>query len=122
MGPIIRVPADVAQRLAEDTDLVEVEPLLPDAVEEPDVELGSPPGVNVLLVETPKEGFGRLVTLIAMSDYAKGLPVPFLLTVRDQDSNPHPFQGTAVNEQSIQDHLRLAYFGERGDRRPLIRA
>jgi hypothetical protein len=55
-----------------------------------------------------------------MSDYAKSSPEPFDLIVRDKDGNPHPFQGNAVNGQSIQDHLRLAYFGERGDRRPLI--
>ena len=122
MGPIIMVPDDVARRLAEETDLVEVDPVLPDAVDEPDVELGNPPGVNVLLVETPKEGFGRLVSLIAMSDYAKSSPEPFDLIVRDKDGNPHAFPGNAVNGQSIQDHLKLAYFGERGDRRPLIPA
>ena len=121
MGPIIRVPNDVAQRLAEETDLVEVDPVLPDAVDELDVELGSPPGVILLLVEAPKEGFGRLVTIIAMSDYAKSRPQPFELIVRDKDSNPHPFPGSFVNGGTIQDHLKLAYFGQPGDRRPLIR-
>jgi hypothetical protein len=122
MGPIIRVPDDVARRLAEETDLVDVDPVLPDAVEEVDLELGELPGVILLLTETPKHGFGRLVSLIAMSDYAKSAPDPFELIVRDKDTNPHAFQGNAVNGQSIQDHLKLAYFGERGDRRPLIPA
>jgi hypothetical protein len=118
MGPIIRVPDDVAQRL-EETDLVEAV-VQPDAVDEPDVQLGATPGVFLLLTETPKDGFGRLVSLIAMSDYAKSAPEPFELIVRDKDSVPHAFPGTAVNGQSIQDHLKLAYFGEPGDRRPLI--
>lgn len=120
MGPIIRVPEDVAQRLAEETDLVEVDPVLPDAVDEPDVELGNPPGVVLLLTETAKEGFGRLVSIIAMSDYAKSAPEPFELTVRDKQGNPHAFPASPVNGQSIQDQLKLAYFGEPGDRRPLI--
>jgi hypothetical protein len=122
MGPIIRLPADVAQRLAEETDLVEVDPVLPDAVDEIDVELGSPPGVIVLLVETPKDGFGRLVSMIVDSGYAKSHPKPFELTVRDKEGNPHAFSSSFVDGQSIQDHLKLAYYGEPGDRRPLIRA
>ena len=116
----MRVPDDVAQRLAEDTDLVEVDPVLPNAVDELDVALGSPPGVILLLRETPPEGFGRLVSIIAMSDYARSAPEPFELTVSDKDGNPHAFPATAVNGQSIRDHLKLAYFGEPGDRRPLI--
>jgi Ni,Fe-hydrogenase III component G len=55
-----------------------------------------------------------------MSDYAKSAPEPFELIVRDKDSITHAFPATAVNEQSIQDHLKLAYFGAPGDRRPLI--
>jgi len=122
LGPIIRVPDDVAQRLAEETDLVEVDPVLPDAVDELDVELGSQPGVVLLLTETPKDGFGRLVNMIATSEYAQGAPEPFELIVRDKDGNPHAFPTTAVNGQSILDHLKLAFFGEPGDRRPLIHA
>jgi len=120
LGPIIRVPNDVAHRLAEETDLVEVDPVLPDAVDELDLELGSPPGVVLLLTESPNDGFGRLVSIIAASDYVKSDPHPFELTVRDKDGNPHAFPTTAVNGQSILGHLRLAYFGEPGDRRPLI--
>jgi len=116
------VPDDVAQRLAEETDLVEVDPVLPDAVNELDVELGSPPGVVLLLTETPKDGFGRLVSMIAASDYVKSAPNSFELTVRDKDGNLHAFPTTAVNGQSILDHLKLAFFGEPGDRRPLIHA
>jgi hypothetical protein len=118
MGPIIRVPEDVAQRL-EETDLVEAV-VQPDAVDEPDVQLGVTPGVFLLLTETPKDGFGHLVSLIAMSDYAKSAPEPFELIVRDKDSNSHAFFGAAVNGQSIQDHLKMGYFGAPGDRRPLI--
>jgi hypothetical protein len=120
MGPIMRVPEHLAQSL-EETDLVEAV-VMPDAVDAPDVQLGPTPGVFLLLIETPKDGFGRLVSMIAVSDYAKSAPTPFELTVRDKDGNPHAFPGTAVSEQSIQDHLKLAYFGEPGDRRPLIRA
>jgi hypothetical protein len=119
MGPIIRVPDDVAQQLAQETDLVEVDPVLPDAVDELDVALGSR-GVILLLKETPPDGFGRLVSIIATSDYAKSTPEAFELTVRDKDGNPHAFPATAVNGQSILDHLKLAYFGEPGARRPLI--
>ena len=122
MGPIIRVPDDVAQQLAEGTDLVEVDPVLPHAVDQLDVELGDPPGVIVLLVETPKDGFGRLASIIAMSEYAKSHPRPFLLTVRDKEGSPHAFSSSFVDGQSIQDHLKLAYYGEPGDRRPLIRS
>jgi len=121
LGPIIMVPDDVAQRLAEETDLVEVDPVLPDAVDELDVELGSEPGVIVLLTETPKDGFGRLVSMIATSDYVKSAPEPFHLIVRDKDGNPHAFPTTAVNGEAILDHLKLAFFGEPGNRRPLIR-
>ena len=121
MGPIIRVPDDVARRLAEETDLVEVDPVLADAVDELDVELGSEPGVILLLAETPKDGFGSLLSIFTASEYAKSGPSPFELTVRDKDGNPHSFPTTAVNEQSILDHLKLTFFGEPGDRRPLIR-
>lgn len=121
MGPIIRVPDDVARQLAAETDLVEVDPVLPDAVDELDVQLGDPPGVVLLLRETPPDGFERLVGTIAASDYAKSAPKPFGLVVRDKDGNPHPFGGDAVNEQSIREHLQLSYFGEPGDRRPLLR-
>jgi len=122
VGPLIRVPNDVAQRLVEETDLVEVNPVLPDAVDGVDVELGGASGVDVLLKEAPTDGFGLLVSIITMSDYAQSAPRPFELTVRDKDGNPHAFPTTAVNGQSIRDHLRLAYFGEPGDRRPLILA
>jgi len=104
LGPIIRVPDDVAQRPAEETDLVEVDPVLPSAVDELDVELGSPPGVVLLLTETPIDGFGHLVSIITMSDYAKDGPNPFELTAHDKDGNPHAFPTTAVNGQSIRDH------------------
>ena len=56
---------------------MEVDPVLPDAVDELDVELGSQPGVILLLTETPKDGFGRLVSMIATSDYAQSAPNPF---------------------------------------------
>ncbi len=122
MGPIIRVPDDVARRLADDTDLVEVDPLLPDAADDLDVELGSMPGVILVLTETPREGFERLVNVIADSDYARHAPDPFELVVRDEDGSPHAFPGATVNAESIRDHLKLAFFGERGGRRPLIPA
>jgi len=122
MGPIIRVPDDVAQRLAEETDLVEVDPLLPDAVDEIDIDLGPMPGVVLLLKETPSDGYGRLVSMITTSNYAKSAPTPFELIVRDKDGNPHAFPGNAVNGQSIQDHLKLAFYGEPGGRQPLLPA
>ena len=59
MGPIIRVPNDLAQRLAEETDLVEVDPVLPNAVDEVDVELGDPPGVIVRFHRTPRSAINE---------------------------------------------------------------
>lgn len=121
MGPVIRVPAEVAQTLEEDTDLVEAV-VLPDAVDFHDVELGGAFGSVVLvLVETPKDGFGGLVGVIAASGYAQSRPNPFEMTVLDKDGNPHAFPATGSNEQAIHDHLKLAYYGEPGDRRPLLR-
>lgn len=121
MGPIIRVPDDVAQRLVDETDLVEVDPVLPDAVDEVDVELGGSSGVDVLLKEDPRDGFGRLVEMIALSNYVRSAPEPFELIVRDENGDPHAFPATAVNGESIRNHLKQAFFGEPGDRRPLIR-
>ncbi len=119
MGPVIRVPEEVARRLIEETDLVEVDHILPDAVDAVDVQLGSSSGDLMVLKERPSGGYGPLVAVIADSEYAKSAPEPFELTVSDRDGNQHPFSG-ADNQHSIQDHLRLAYFGARGDRRPLL--
>jgi len=120
MGPVIMVPDDVAQRLITETDLVEVADVMADAVDTVDVRLGSMPGDLMVLKERPRDGYGQLVSLVAASEYAKSAPQPFELTVSDKDGNPHPFSGSSVNEQSIQEHLKLAYFGEPGDRRPLL--
>ena len=119
MGPVIRVPADVARRLIEETDLVEAAHLLLDTVDELDVELGDTTGEVMLLTETPKDGYGRLVSFVV--EYASGSPIPFELTVCDKQGDMHEFSAGVVNEESIHDHLKLAYFGELGDRRPLIR-
>jgi hypothetical protein len=57
-----------------------------------------------------------------IADYAKGAPRPLELTVSDQNGDAHAFPDHLdVNEQSIKDLLKLAYFGEPGDRRPLLR-
>jgi hypothetical protein len=120
MGPILRVPDELARRLEDETDLVEVDHVLSDVADQIDVQLGTMPGDILLLVETPKDGFGHLVSLI--TDYAKGAPKPLEFVVSDQDGNPHQFPPhTDVDEPSIRDHLNLAYFGEPGDRRPLLR-
>lgn len=121
MGPVIAVPDDVAGRLKEETDLVEVDEVLPDIVETLDVQLGDEPGDILLLTETPAEGFGRLIDLIADSEYAKSGSRSFALTVSDQQGNPHAFAATEVSEETIRNHLALAYFGEPGNRRPLLR-
>jgi hypothetical protein len=110
----------VARALEQDTDLVEAI-VQPDAVDELDVQLGSEPAVFLLLTETPRSGFGDLVTKMAESAYAKSRPHPFEMVVRDKDGTPHPFSDSAVNEQSIGEHLKLASFGEPGDRRPFLR-
>jgi hypothetical protein len=56
------------------------------------------------------------------ADYAKNGPSPFELTVMDKNSTPHAFPpNLEPNGQSIRDHLKLAFYGEPGDRRPLIR-
>jgi len=120
MGPVMRVPAEVAQTLEEETDLVEAV-VLPDAVDGYDVALGGVFGsVVLLLVETPKDGFGRLVSVITASGYAQGRPSPFEMTVLDKDGNPHSFPAVDPNGQAVEDHLKLAFYGEPGDRRPLL--
>jgi hypothetical protein len=121
MGPIIGVPGDVAEQLEQDTDLVEVI-VEPDAVDELDISLGQQPSVFLLLTETPKNGFGALVDVITASSYVQSRPRPFALTVRDKDGKEHPFSGSIVDQSSIGDHLQLTYYGEPGDRRPLLRA
>jgi hypothetical protein len=119
MGPVIALPNEVALKLKEETDLVEVDEVLPDVVEEYDIQLGGIPEDILLLVEAPRDGFGPLVSFI--TDFAKRAPRPFELIVSDQNGNPHAFPGHVdVNGQSIRDHLKLAYFGEPGDRRPLL--
>jgi hypothetical protein len=120
MGPVIRVPNEVADTLEEETDLVEAV-VLPDAVDGFDVQLGGVLGSTVLLlVETPKNGFGGLVTVIAASAYAQSRPTLFEMIVLDHDGGPHPFPAGDPSAQAIEDHLRLAYYGEPGDRRPLL--
>jgi hypothetical protein len=118
MGPIIGVPDEVADTLEQNTDLVEVV-VMADAVDELDVQLGSAPGVLLLLVETPKNGFGQLVTTI--SDYAGRSSGSLTLTVRDKEGTAHPFLDSTASPQSVHDHLKLAHYGEPGDRRPLLR-
>jgi hypothetical protein len=120
MGPILRVPDDVAQRLEEDTDLVETI-VMADAVDQVDVEFGPTPGVFLLLTETPKDGFGGLAAVLAASAYAQSHPQPVALIVSDHDGTAVSYSGGSVSEQSFHDHLKQAYFGEPGDRRPLIR-
>ena len=120
MGPVIGVPNEVAQRIKNETDLVEVDELQPDVVDEYDIQVGGTPEDILLLVETPRDGFERLVSLI--TEFATDAPRPFPLVVSDQNGNSHAFPDEVdVNGQSIRDHLKLAYFGEAGDRRPLLR-
>jgi hypothetical protein len=121
MGPILRVPDDVAQRLEEDTDLVDTI-VMADAVDQADVEFGPTPGVFLLLTETPKDGFGGLAAVLAASAYAQSHPQPLALTVRDHDGTAVGYSGGSVSAESIHDHLTQAYFGGPGDRRPLIGA
>jgi hypothetical protein len=119
MGPVIALPNEVAQRIKDETDLVEVDEVLRDIVDEYDIQLGGTPEDTLLLVETPRDGFGRLVSFI--TDFAKSAPGPFELIVSDQNGDPHPFPvHLDVNDKSVSDHLKLAYFGEPGDRRPLL--
>ena len=122
MGPVIAAPDEVAQRVKDETDLVEVDEVLPDVVDEPDVQLGPRPFGDILvLTEAPRHGFGQLVSIIA--DYAKKAPRPFEMIVIDKDGVAHAFPAhTDPSEGSIGDHLKLAYYGEPGDRRPLIRS
>ncbi len=122
MGPVIGAPDEVAQRIKDETDLVEVDEVLPDVVDEPDVQLGARPFEDiVVLTEAPRQGYGQLVSIIA--DYAKKAPRPFEMIVTDNDGIAHAFPDhTDPNERSIGDHLKLAYYGEPGDRRPLVRS
>ena len=120
MGPVIGVPNELAQRIKDETDLVEVDAVLPDVVDVFDVQIGATPEDILLLVETPKDGFGPLVSLI--TDFAQHAPGPFELVVSDEQGNPHALPGTLGDSpESVRDHLKLAFFGEPGDRRPLLR-
>jgi hypothetical protein len=121
IGPIIGVPVDVAQTIKDETDLVEVDEVLPDVIDAPDVQLGGAPfGDRLLLTEAPHQGYDGLVTIF--TDYAKSGPRPFDLIVMDKEGNPHAFPPhLEPHGQAIRDHLQLAFYGEPGDRRPLIR-
>jgi hypothetical protein len=120
MGPVIGVPVDVGQAIKDTTDLVEVDGVLPDVVDVPDVQLGGTPfGDILLLTETPLDGYGILVGIFA--DYASNDPKPFELIVIDENDIPHPFPiNIEVDAGSIRNHLKLAYYGASGERRPLI--
>jgi hypothetical protein len=121
MGPVIGVPADVADTIKETTDLVEVDQVLPDVVDEPDVQLGGRPfGDILLLTETPPHGYEPLMDVIVR--YADKAPRPFELTVIDQDGNRHAYPTSREpSAEALRQHLTSAFYGEPGDRRPLIR-
>ncbi len=121
MGPIIGVPSEVAQRIKDTTDLVEVDELLPDVVDQPDVQVGEAPFDDILLLtEAPAQGYGRLVGIL--TDYARKGPRPLQLVVLDQLNRPHLFPAHSdPSETSISEHLELAFYGEPGDRRRLVR-
>jgi hypothetical protein len=122
MGPVIGVPTEVADTIKETTDLVEVDQVLPDVVDEPDLQLGSRPfGDLLLLTETPTHGYGPLIDVIVK--YADKGPRPFELTVIDKDGTAHAFPAhTEPSADVLRQHLTSAFYGEPGDRRPLIRA
>lgn len=121
MGPVIRVPREVASTL-EGGRLVEAEVRTPDVVDAADVQLGSDDGVLLVLVEVPADGFDDLVRVVAESGYAQHTAAsePFVLTVRDADGSFHPWPGGPVTDSSVRGQLSLAYFGEPGNRRPLL--
>jgi hypothetical protein len=121
MGPVIGVPTDVADTIKDKTDLVEVDQVLPDVVDEPDLQLGARPfGDILLLTETPSHGYGPLIDVLV--EYAETGPKPFELTVMDKDGNPHAFPAhTEPSADLLRQHLTSAFYGEPGDRRPLIR-
>jgi len=120
MGPVLRVPDDVARRLEAETDLVE-EIVEPDVIDVPDLELGPPGGSFLVLVEVPNDRFGDLVPFFAASHYAAERPDPCLLVVRDHKMEPHSFPAGPVTEAGIRAHLAaFAAYGEPGDRRPLL--
>lgn len=118
MGPVIRVPADVARAIRDETDLVEVDEALATTVDVTDVRLGGDDGDLMVLEETPPDGFGALVGPIVA--YARAASGSLELVVADRDGNPVAFTGSAMDEGAIRRHLGQAYFGEPGDRRPLL--
>ena len=118
MGPVIMVPTDVARRIAAETHLVEVDQVLPDAVDGFDVQVGSPPGDIMLLTETPANGYEELVALIA--DHMSSAQEPMALIVTDKSGDPHALGTTEVSSQVVREHLKLAYYGAPSDRRPLF--
>ena len=121
MGPVLGVSTEVADTIKEKTDLVEVDQVLPDVVDEPDVQLGGRPfGDILLLTEAPAHGYGALIDAIV--EYADKGTKPFALTVIDKDGNPHAFPAhTEPTATLLRQHLTSAFYGEPGDRRPLIR-
>ncbi len=120
MGPVVRVPPEVAATL-ERGELVEQVISVPDAVEDVDVALG-PDGTLLMLVEAARQGYGELLDAIAGSDYVRDHATGdgFVLTVLDVDEKAHPYPGGPVTAASVRDHLALAYYGDPGERRPVL--
>jgi hypothetical protein len=84
------------------------------------VQLGGRPfGDILLLTESPSRGYGLLIDAVVA--YADKGPKPVELTVIDKDGNPHAFPAhTDPSAESLRQHLASAFYGEPGERRPLI--
>jgi hypothetical protein len=120
MGPVVRVPADLAATL-QAGDLVEAVVVTSRAVDAVDVELGQG-GQLLELVEAPPHGYGELLTAIIWCSYVQRGPSDgdLTLVVLDAHGAPHPFPGGTVTEASLRDHLALAHYGDPGERRPIF--
>ena len=120
MGPVVRVPADVAAEL-EAGDLVEQVITVDDAVERVDVQLGPDDGTLLMLVEAARQGYEALVDALMASDDVRGLAArPFVLVVRDADEKSHAYDDGAVTEAGVRALLEQAAYGDAGERRPLV--
>jgi hypothetical protein len=120
MGPVVRVPREVADTL-ERGSLVEQVISTADAVDAVDVALG-PDGQLLMLVEAAHQGYSELVAAIVFSDYVRSYTdgAPFVLTVRDAHEVVHPHPAGPVTEASVRAQLALAYYGDPGERRPIV--
>jgi hypothetical protein len=122
MGPVVRVPAEVAASL-ETGDLVEQVITVADAVDVVDIQLGPDDGTLLMLVEAAPQGYDELVEAILGSADVRGTAGrPFALVVRDADEQRHTYPNDPVTAERVRALLEQAAYGDPGERRPVVAA